>query len=320
MNHYQSAIVGASICLGAMIVTGCGSGACWPPRRIALRLCRFEHHDLQVPCVGDHTGAGHQDRLFHRQHHQRRDWIKRGTGGSGGNSSGSGGSSSGTSSSGGSPAASNAPHIDSFSVNAPTLCARKRLVGRTCRELEHEPRHRCRPFHRRPGRTRRFRPLRPVRLHEPHNYWLRQRPGTVITHSYDLWTLGGTGSQDHQSVVLHITVTPASGTGSGSSGSSNPPIIDSFSVSAPSQCVQGNASSVNPVVSWTTSHATGVALSIDNPGRRAPWQLRDLRLDQPDIHRLRQRPGTVITHSYDLWTLGGTGPRTTRAPLSTSPW
>jgi len=132
----------------------------------------------------------------------------------------------------------------------------------------------------------------------------------VITHSYDLWTLGGTGSQDHQSVVLHITVTPASGTGSGSSGSSNPPIIDSFSVSAPSQCVQGNASSVNPVVSWTTSHATGVALSIDNPGAEGSFgNYGTSGSISPTSIGCDSAPGTVITHSYDLWTLGGTGPQ-----------
>ena len=97
-------------------------------------------------------------------------------------------------------------------------------------------------------------------------------------------------------------------TGGGGGVASSAPRVNYFTVDYPHTCVQGNASAVTPVVAWSTTNATGVALSIDDPGLQgASGDYGPSGSISPTSVGCDSAPGTVITHYYDLWTLGGTG-------------
>jgi hypothetical protein len=70
-------------------------------------------------------------------------------------------------------------------------------------------------------------------------------------------------------------------------------------------CTQGNGQS--PTLSWVVSNATGVAISVDNPGQVGTYGTYNTPTgsqEMPLIACTGDR-GSVITHRYDVYTVGG---------------
>jgi hypothetical protein len=83
-------------------------------------------------------------------------------------------------------------------------------------------------------------------------------------------------------------------------------------------CTQGSGQT--PTLGWQVVNATGVALSVDNPGMVgsagtyvSPIGTREL----PFIACVGD-PGTVITHRYDVYTVGGTGGQQAKRTINVS--
>jgi hypothetical protein len=108
------------------------------------------------------------------------------------------------------------------------------------------------------------------------------------------------------------TGTAVTGTGGGTTVSTIPS-IDSMTVTYSHTCVQGNASSVSPVLSWRVSNASGISLSVDDPGEIGAYGTYGKSGSiSPTSVGCSAAPGTVITHYFDIWTRGGTGPQAHR--------
>ena len=102
---------------------------------------------------------------------------------------------------------------------------------------------------------------------------------------------------------MHATVTVTK-------SASTTPQFTSASVKFASTCKMNNATSDDPVISWSTVNDTGVALSIDDPGLQGAFGTYGPSESMTPITISCSSPvGTVITHRIDLWTVGGTGPQ-----------
>lgn len=107
----------------------------------------------------------------------------------------------------------------------------------------------------------------------------------------------GSGSSQGGSGETPTTSTPTTSTPAPTEG------FTAVSVDHPDECTPGSV--VTPTLTWSTSGATGMALSVDNPGSVGSFGTYPATgtAQMPAIG-CTGAPGEVLTHVYDLHTEG----------------